>query len=300
MELIVQSQLGMTVAGFLLGSILGSFLNVCAHRIPIGLSIVSPPSFCPQCEARITWKNNLPILSWLIQKGQARCCGEPILSRYLFVEVVTALLFGYFFHRYFQNHNLAELCVGCFLGWVLLAVIVIDAETMMIPDRFSMGGALAGLVFSLIFPSLHGYGYFPLPGERILSVIDALIGLLVGSSVMYWIGAAAEKALGKEALGQGDVKLMGCIGAFCGWEAAVFMIFAGASIGTALVIPFIVFQNLKKKSSTQNPSGDQILWGKETPFGPYLAIATILYLGGLNLWVDQWIEAVLAIIGKSY
>ena len=300
MELIVQSQLGMTAAGLLLGSILGSFLNVCTHRIPIGLSIISPPSFCPQCKARIPWQNNLPILSWLIQKGQAKCCGEPISSRYLFVEVVTALLFGYFFHRYFQNYDLAELCVGCFLGWVLLAVIVIDAETMMIPDRFSMGGALAGLVFSVIFPSLHGYGYFPLPEERILSVIDALIGLLVGSSFMYWIGAAAEKALGKEALGQGDVKLMGCIGAFCGWEAAVFIIFAGASIGTALVIPFMVFQNFKKKSSKQNPPEDQIPWGREIPFGPYLAIATLLYLGGVNLWVDPWIKGVLSIIGKSY
>ena len=299
MELIIQSQLGITGAGLLLGSILGSFLNVCAHRIPIGLSIISPPSFCPQCKARIPWKNNLPILSWLIQKGQAKCCGEPISFRYLFVEVVTALLFGYFFHRYFQNYDLAELCVGCFLGWVLLAVIVIDAETMMIPDRFSMGGALAGLVFSVIFPSLHGYGYFPLPEERILSVIDALIGLLVGSSVMYWIGAAAEKALGKEALGQGDVKLMGCIGAFCGWEAAVFIIFAGASIGTALVIPFMVFQNFKKKSSKQDPPEDQISWGRGIPFGPYLAIATLLYLSGVNHWVDPWIKGVLAIISKS-
>ena len=296
MELIVQSQTGMTAAGLLLGSILGSFLNVCAHRIPIGLSIISPPSFCPNCEVRIPWKNNLPIFSWLILKGHAKCCGEPISLRYLFVEVATALLFGYFFHRYFQNHDLAELCVGCFLGWVLLAVIVTDAETMMIPDRFSMGGAMAGLIFSLIFPSLHGYGYYQLPEERILSGIDALIGLLVGSSVMYWIGAAAEKGLGKEALGQGDVKLMGCIGAFFGWEVAVFIIFAGASIGTAVVIPFMVLQNFKKKSSKQDPPEDQISWGREIPFGPYLAIATLLYLGGMNQWVDPWIKGVLAII----
>ena len=296
MELIVQSQTGMTAAGLLLGSILGSFLNVCAHRIPIGLSIISPPSFCPNCEVRIPWKNNLPIFSWLILKGHAKCCGEPISLRYLFVEVATALLFGYFFHRYFQNHDLAELCVGCFLGWVLLAVIVTDAETMMIPDRFSMGGAMAGLIFSVIFPSLHGYGYYQLPEERILSGIDALIGLLVGSSVMYWIGAAAEKGLGKEALGQGDVKLMGCIGAFFGWEVAVFIIFAGASIGTAVVIPFMVLQNFKKKSSKQDPPEDQISWGREIPFGPYLAIATLLYLGGMNHWVDPWIKGVLAII----
>lgn len=296
MELIVQSQTGMTAAGLLLGSILGSFLNVCAHRIPIGLSIISPPSFCPNCEVRIPWKNNLPIFSWLILKGHAKCCGEPISLRYLFVEVATALLFGYFFHRYFQNHDLAELCVGCFLGWVLLAVIVTDAETMMIPDRFSMGGAMAGLIFSVIFPSLHGYGYSQLPEERILSGIDALIGLLVGSSVMYWIGAAAEKGLGKEALGQGDVKLMGCIGAFFGWEVAVFIIFAGASIGTAVVIPFMVLQNFKKKSSKQDPPADQISWGREIPFGPYLAIATLLYLGGMNQWVDPWIKGVLAII----
>ena len=296
MELIVQSQTGMTAAGLLLGSILGSFLNVCAHRIPIGLSIISPPSFCPNCEVRIPWKNNLPIFSWLILKGHAKCCGEPISLRYLFVEVATALLFGYFFHRYFQNHDLAELCVGCFLGWVLLAVIVTDAETMMIPDRFSMGGAMAGLIFSVIFPCLHGYGYSQLPEERILSGIDALIGLLVGSSVMYWIGATAEKGLGKEALGQGDVKLMGCIGAFFGWEVAVFIIFAGASIGTAVVIPFMVLQNFKKKSSKQDPPEDQISWGREIPFGPYLAIATLLYLGGMNHWVDPWIKGVLAII----
>ena len=298
MEWLLQSQFGMVAVGFLLGGIWGSFLNVCAHRIPLGQSIVRPPSYCPKCKARILWKDNLPILSWLVRQGRARCCLESISTRYLWVEVSTALLFGYFFGCYFQNSDLAELCVGCFLGWVLLAVIVIDAETMIIPDRLSMGGALAGLVFSIIFPSLHGYG--TLPEERVLSMIDSLLGLLVGSSVMYWIGASAEKALGKEALGQGDVKLMGCIGAFCGWKASVFVIFAGASIGTALVLPFLAFQFLGKKPSKHHQGKEPLSWGKEIPFGPYLAIATLLYLGGLDHWIDPWMEEALAIVSKNY
>ena len=288
MEEFLSDQTVMLLTGIVLGAVLGSFLNVCAYRIPVGQSIVSPRSSCPQCKTPIPWVRNLPIVTWLIQGGRAKCCSFKIPVRYWLVESFCALLFGFLFYRYSQVPDVGQLIGGCVFAWLMLAVVVIDMETMLIPDRFSMGGAVAGVLLSFTFPSLHQFHSASEFMNRIGSGVDSVIGLLVGSASLYWIGILAEKALKKEALGEGDVKLMGCIGAFCGWQGAIFVIFGGATLGAVILLPLmLVGRFLPKKEESK----DSLQWGQEVPFGPYLALAALIYLLALRPWVDDWFDS---------
>ena len=288
MEEFLSDQTVMLLTGIVLGAVLGSFLNVCAYRIPVGQSIVSPRSSCPQCKTPIPWVRNLPIVTWLIQGGRAKCCSFKIPMRYWLVESFCAILFGFLFYRYSQVPDVGQLIGGCVFAWLMLAVVVIDMETMLIPDRFSMGGAVAGVLLSFAFPSLHQFHSASEFMNRIGSGVDSVIGLLVGSASLYWIGILAEKALKKEALGEGDVKLMGCIGAFCGWQGAIFVIFGGATLGAVILLPLmLVGRFLPKKEESK----DSLQWGQEVPFGPYLALAALLYLLALRPWVDDWFDS---------
>ena len=127
--------------------------------------------------------------------------------------------------------------------------------------------------------------------EHFQSGLDALLGILVGSASLYWIGLLAEKAMGKEALGEGDVKLLGCIGAFCGWEGALFAIFGGALIGTIMLLPVALVQGkAKPKGDESGEQGAKVGWGVEVPFGPFLATAALIYHFGLFSLVDPWFE----------
>jgi len=270
--------------GFFVGSCLGSFLNVVAYRVPRELSIVRPGSYCPNCSATIPWSLNIPVFAWLALKGKARCCGSKISTRYFLVELIVGLLFAWTFHCFSFHQNPGLFLASCIFAWLLVAVIVIDFETMLIPDRLSIGGACFGLILSFYFPSLHGIEYHPMGLESLLGGITSLAGILVGSGFLYWIGALASRAFGREALGEGDVKLLGCVGAFCGWKGAMFSIFGGALIGSALLIPIYFWQ----KFCSSNDKINQLNFGIEIPFGPYLALAALGYFFGLKQWIDPW------------
>ena len=292
MDLLLHNPWAFTIVGFAIGAAMGSFLNVCAYRIPLGKSIVFPSSSCPQCDSKITWRNNVPIFSWLFLKGRAECCGFSIPVRYFLVELLVALGWAWLFFHFYHTRDLAMFLTGCTFFWLLLGVIVVDAETMLIPDRFSIGGAFAGLVLALVFPSIHGFATNPLPVERIESLTISITGLLIGSSFIYWVGALAEAILKKEALGQGDVKLMGCIGAFCGWEAAIFIVFFGALIGTF----FVLFQTIIKwRRTILKDCGENSLgFGSQIPFGPYLASASIGYFFVFRSFFDAFLDKTFA------
>ena len=277
-----------TLVGFILGSIFGSFINVCATRIPLGKSVIHPPSSCPQCNVRIKWFHNLPIFSWLMLRGKAMCCNFEIPFRYIGVEFLTALLFGFFFYQYSLFGSESRLLVSLAFGFLMIVIIVIDLETMIIPDRFSMGGALLGLVCSAYFPLLHGFSSDPLFPERLSSVMTSLLGMIISSSVLFWIGAFAEKLMKQEALGQGDIKLLGCVGAFCGWEGGLFTIFAGALLGSIIMISFMLVSKYLKLNKKNRRV--EVGWGLEIPFGPFLGMAALAYFLGLHLYVDTWFE----------
>ena len=291
-ELLLNSSV-LPYIGFGIGIIFGSFLNVCAHRIPIGKSVVLPASHCPSCGTNIPWFRNIPLITWLYQKGKANCCNYTIPIRYWLVEVSVGLIFAYFTYLYSLDLDLVSLIARILFSWVMIAVIVIDFETMLIPDRLSVGGAMFGVLFCFLFPELNEIISSHSMASHFASGFYSLLGLLVGSSLLYWIGVLAQIAFGREALGEGDVKLLGCIGAFCGWKGAVFAIFGGAFLGTVLLVPLMLSQRFLSKRVPQRRSEQELQWGAEVPFGPYLAVAGMVYFGGASSFIDPWFDPIL-------
>ena len=270
------------VLSLVLGACAGSFLNVCVYRIPVGQSIMRPSSRCRACGHPIPPHLNLPVLAWFILRGKAKCCGAPISIRYPAIEILTAALF---LASWLQLPPLLAM-IGWL--WILIAIGVtfIDLDHMSIPDRFSVGGFLAGLILSAIFPALHGIeSPYPLLAS-IRGFLTGLTGALIGSSIILWIMILGELVLRKEAMGFGDVKLMGAIGAFCGWQGSVFALFGGALFGTlALALLHVIHAALSRKDSNRTP---QELLGQKIPFGPFLAGASLLYYLLLAPAVDSY------------
>jgi len=276
------------------GLLWGSFLNVVIYRTPLGLSVVSPPSTCPGCKALIKPYDNIPVFSWFILRGRARCCGRPYSFRYPFVELLTALVF---LATWLRLPPAVALCGWVFLGSLICATYI-DLDHMIIPDPFTIGLALVGVLLSVVVPALHGEhsGFFVIDSLR--SAAAALVGIVAGSGVVLWIALLAEVALKKEAMGFGDVKFVGAIGAFCGWHGAIFSIFGGAAVGTVWIGLALLWQKAAGKPSAAAPRAEtaegvpaHVGLGVHVPFGPMLAIAGALYFlwlrGGVDRWFDQ-------------
>ncbi|MBP9912840.1 MAG: prepilin peptidase [Opitutaceae bacterium] len=274
----------------LLGACIGSFLNVVIYRVPAGQSIVTPGSHCA-CGAPIAWYDNLPVLSWFILRGKARCCGRPYAFRYAFIELLTA---GLFLACWLLFPPAKALCGMVFIS-LLIGATFIDLDHMIIPEVFTIGTAMVGLVLSLLVPALHGQqeGIFLVDSLR--SVTASLQGLLLGSGLVLWIALVAEVILKKEAMGFGDVKFVGAIGAFCGWQGAVFAMFGGAMVGTVWFILALLWQKLSGRAApvapkAETPAGEPAAlgFGVQVPFGPMLAIAGALYFLCFHGWVTEY------------
>ena len=268
---------------FLLGAILGSFLNVVIRRIPAGESVVRPGSRC-RCGEPLPWHDNLPLVSWLLLRGRARCCGARISPRYPLVEGITALLFllCWWLHPPAVALSLAVLVL------FLVPAFWIDLDHLVIPDLFTVGGMLLGLALSFLVPGLHGFPEAAAPSLRGLG--SAFLGVLLGSSVYYWLAVGAGLALRREALGEGDIKLAGCLGAFLGWQGAVFALFGGAVLGTAILLPVLAWQRFRA-GRAEPDRGERLGAGSEIPFGPFLIAAALAYALGLDGPVDAWFSA---------
>ncbi|WP_221033292.1 prepilin peptidase [Actomonas aquatica] len=284
-------------AVFIFGALIGSFLNVVIYRVPKGESIVSPPSHCA-CGQPIKWYDNLPILSWFILRGRARCCGAPYSFRYPAIEAFT----GGLFLLCWLTHPPLVAFAGLVLLGLLIPAMFIDLDHMIIPDGITIGGTVVGVMVSFLIPSLHGFGgsgIFVLDGMR--SATHAILGVFVGSGLILWIALIAEALLKKEAMGFGDVKFMGVIGAFLGWKGAVFAMFGGAIVGTAwfaiaLLIQAVTRQKQSAALRAETPEGEEteVGFGAHVPFGPMLAIAAGTYLLGgyrpFNAYLDQFLQ----------
>lgn len=224
---------------FLFGLTFGSFLNVCIHRLPQGLSVVKPRSACPNCKQAIAFYDNVPVVSWLILRGRCRHCKTPISPRYLLIELLTGALFVACY-AYF-GWTLATLKY-CTLSLLLLGLIFTDAETKLLPDKMTLPGLALGVAFSLITPVndlaaqfLPGMISLPFSGDisaRLLSLVDSLLGAMVGASFIYGAGAIYLRWRGTEGMGFGDVKLMAMVGAFLGIKLTVFTIFTASLAGS--------------------------------------------------------------------
>jgi leader peptidase (prepilin peptidase)/N-methyltransferase len=283
---------------FVLGACIGSFLNVVIYRVPAGKSIVRPGSTCG-CGKPIAWYDNIPIFSWVILRGHARCCGRPFSIRYPFVEFLTGALFLACWVRF---PPVAAACGWVFVG-SLVCALFIDLDHMIIPDVFTIGLAVEGLLLSALVPALHGqHGEF-YSVDSLRSVSASLVGMVAGSGVILWIALVAEALLKKEAMGFGDVKFVGAIGAFCGWHGAIFSIFGGAAVGTIWIGIALAWQKVSGKPGSgapraETPEGQpaEMGLGVHVPFGPMLAIAGGVYFLFLSARVDAWFDQLTALL----
>lgn len=276
----------------ILGAIVGSFLNVVIYRVPAGKSIVRPRSQCA-CGKPIAWYDNIPVFSWFVLRGRARCCGRPYSFRYPFVEILVAGLFLWSW--------LVFPPAKAIVGWVFLSGLVcatfIDLDHLIIPDAFTIGGAVVGMLLSLVVPALHGFQGADTLANLIQAGTESLLGILIGSGMILWIALLAEAVLKREAMGFGDVKFMGAIGAFCGWQGTLFSLFGGAMVGTLWFLLSVVWKLIagpKRKIAppAETPDGKpaEIGLGVHVPFGPMLAIAAAIYFLFAHTWFDRYLS----------
>jgi len=205
-----------------LGLCVGSFLNVCIHRLPRGGSVLTPRSRCPGCEYELRWYDNIPVLSYVLLLGRCRRCGARINLRYPIVELVTAAVFVL---HYLVFGWTALLAVRLLFASALIVLFAIDLEHQILPNAITLPGLALGLIFSLVFP----------PG-----VLDALLGALIGGGVLWAIGEAYFRFTGQEGMGGGDVKMLAMIGAFLGWKLVLITLVlssvAGSLVGVFLIL----------------------------------------------------------------
>ena len=283
------------VAG-VFGAIVGSFLNVVIYRMPLDKSVVTPGSHCA-CGAPIKWYDNIPVLSWFLLRGKARCCGRPYSFRYAFVELLTAALF---LTSWLMFPPAKALCGMLFVSCMLCALFI-DLDHMIIPDTFTIGLGVAGVVLSVFVPSLHDQNTGVFFVDALRSGMISLQGLLIGSGLVLWIALVAEVLLRKEAMGFGDVKFVGAIGAFAGWQGAVFSIFGGAVVGTIWIGLAMLWKKLfgdrvqvAPRAETAEGQPAELGLGVQIPFGPMLAIGGLLHFFYFNHWMDDYLAELAA------
>ena len=298
---------------FLFGALTGSFLNVCILRIPLDQSIVSPGSHCA-CGRSIPWYHNLPILTWFILRGRCFCAERrPYSFRYPAIEALTAILF---LLTWLAFPPAVALCGFIFIS-ILICATFIDFDHMIIPDRFTIGGFLLGVLLAFIFPALHGReAEIPLLAH-LQSGLVAIIGGLIGSAIILWIGILGSALLRKEAMGFGDVKFIAAIGAFTGWQGAVFSIFGGACIGLIGLALYRVYRLVRPAAKTSVPApkvtpapvqespstgeDEDEVPEQAISFGPMLAAGALLYFLFLYPWVDAYFaENAAFIFGQTF
>jgi len=282
-----------TVA-FVFGACIGSFLNVVIYRLPKNESIVTPGSHCG-CGAPIRWYDNIPVLSWIWLRGRARCCGRRFSVRYPAVELLTAFLFLQCWRAYGAAPWVA--ISGALFVSALIAATFIDLDHMIIPDVFTVGLGVVGVLISFWVPRLHGFHGDLFVVEAMRSAIASVKGLLIGSAVVLWIAVLAEAVLKKEGMGFGDVKFVGAIGAFCGWQGAIFAIFGGAVVGTIWFAVALTWEKLTGRVApvappSETPEGEPtaLALGAHVPFGPMLAIAAGAYFLFFRAFIEGWLR----------
>jgi leader peptidase (prepilin peptidase)/N-methyltransferase len=246
------------VVGALFGAVIGSFLNVCIVRLPAEQSVVSPPSRCPRCGKPVEWRDNIPIVSWLLLGGKCRGCQEPISILYPLVELTVALLWGWMAWHYGLSLPALK---GALFGTLLIGIALTDAREYIIPNEFTFGGLAIGLVLSA--------------AGGLNSVLAAALGAAVGFAILWVVGVAGRWAFKEEAMGGGDIKMMAMVGSFVGWQGVLLTIFLGALAGTAIFLPLTL---LGRK--------------KLVPFGVFLAIgAAVTYVVGPSIieWYRRYL-----------
>ncbi len=234
-----------------LGALWGSFANVCIYRLPLEKGVVSGRSFCPNCTNLITWKDNIPVISFLLLNGKCRKCKKKISSQYLLVETISILFFLIIYFLYGISVTTLLLLI---LSLNFLIIFFIDFKHYIIPNVLTFSMMFLGFVKSFV-PDLHPM--FP-------NYLNSLIGGIFGYGIIWSIIFFYKQVRKKEGMGLGDAKLLSAIGFWFGWFSIPFVIFLSSIIALLSVAPSLI--NKSRKFSSQ------------IPFGPYIIVATLIYL----------------------
>jgi leader peptidase (prepilin peptidase) / N-methyltransferase len=242
------------------GAVVGSFLNVCIYRLPLGKSVVWPGSACPHCGRALSWYENIPVVSYLVLGGRCRTCRAPIAARYPMVEALTAVMFAFAWAYFGPGPILvSRLLLGC----ALIVLFAIDLEHHLLPNAITLPGIVVGFVLS--FAASPGW-------------VDSLIGIAVGGGILYAMAAAYFWWRKEEGLGMGDVKMLAMIGAFLGWKLTLMTLLLASLSGSVIGLTLIVTRRGNLKYAL--------------PFGTFLAVgaAAAATIGPqlLSWYVGQW------------
>lgn len=243
-----------TLLVFLLGAAVGSFLNVVIYRVPAELSILFPPSRCPHCLRQLKAYDNVPVFGWLWLKGRCRFCKNPISVRYPLVEAATGILFVWVF----QAFDLSMLTLGywAFFSW-LLALSLIDIDTMTLPNSLTQSGLAAGLVYQ----AASGYAAASFSGAASY-LLSGILGAVIGIWMFDLITLVGSIAFGQTAMGGGDAKLAALIGGWLGWKLLLVAGFLACAVGAFAGGGAIALGLLSRR--------------QPMPFGPFLALGAVL------------------------
>ena len=237
---------------FILGSIWGSFSNVCIHRLPNNKGVAKGRSYCPSCKKPIRWYDNIPIFSYVLLKAKCRDCSVKINIKYLLVELICALSFVWFFYLF--GLSLTTL-LFFILSIFFVIIFFIDLKHFIIPNELTFPLMAIGL-FKSFDPNLNQY-LFP-------NFLNSLVGGVAGYLIIWMIIFIYKRLRNKEGMGLGDAKLLSAIGFWFGWISIPFILFFSSFIALVLAIPSLM--NKSKNLSSQ------------IPFGPYLILGCVLYL----------------------
>lgn len=292
---------------FCVGTVVGSFLNVCIYRIPWQKSVIWPASHCPRCLNPIGASDNIPIVGWLALRGECRSCGLPIAARYPLIEALVGLLFlGLYVvdviladresWGQIPVSSLATLAYHCLLVALLVAATFIDYDLLIIPDEVTVTGMVLGVGLGAAFPWIR-------PEPSTAATFGAglwvgVLGLLIGGGLTASIRSSFSFLLRREAMGFGDVTLMAMIGAFLGWRAAILTFFLFPFFGLAHAIWKLAKYIGKRLAGAQSSSAD-----REIPAGPYISMAAVFLLFSWRwlwpLWARNLFDAFYALFWWS-
>jgi leader peptidase (prepilin peptidase)/N-methyltransferase len=225
------------------GLIVGSFLNVCIHRLPLHESVVWPASRCPHCRAELKPYDNIPLISYLVLGGRCRSCGKPISVQYPIVELLTGIVFFVAFLLFQPPLVYQRLLFAC----AMIVLFVVDLEHRILPDAITLPGIVLGLAFSFFMP----------PGW-----MDSLLGLVLGGGSLWAMAEAYFRIRNEEGMGFGDVKMLAMIGAFLGWKLVLLTLVLSSLVGSIVGIAIIALKRGDMKYAL--------------PFGTFLAIGALV------------------------
>jgi leader peptidase (prepilin peptidase)/N-methyltransferase len=261
---------------FILGVITGSFLNVCIYRIPKKISLLWPDSSCIHCSAAIAWYDNIPVFSYLFLKGRCRHCGHNISIRYPLVEAITGLVFWLLFYNTVIVNGESIYTCSLYVVFCCLLIICsfIDLQLHIIPNKITYTGLILAPVASLLCLGLHNPNsslkYFESSGNLwVNSFLASLMGIFIAAGLVFLCGVIGKIVFRKDAMGFGDVKLMGVIGGFLGWKLGVATFFLAPFLGLLFGIPKLF---LKKEHVI--------------PYGPFLSLAAFICILSKDFFIS--------------